>query len=87
MNWKQLVALMLYIACGAGLYAQTIKTPPNPAPPVARAHFCGNLVINTAGKTATFESLQAEGCPVTHFVDLGGDYWLAYGVKVTIESP
>ncbi len=87
MNWKRLVVLIAYIGCGVALYAQTIKTPPNPVPPAASAQFCGNFVINTASKAAVFESLQADGCSVTHFVDLGDDNWLAYGVKVVIESP
>lgn len=85
--WKSLVVFIIYVAALASLTAQTQKMPPNPIPPAASAQICGNLVINTASKTSIFELLQSEGCAVTHFVDLGDDYWLAYGVKVVIELP
>lgn len=84
---KALVLAIIVIVAAAigGVIAQTQKNPPNPVPPVASAQFCGNIVVITAAKTALFEQMQAEGCAVTHFVDLGEDYWLAYGVKITRE--
>lgn len=86
-NRRLIYTLTLIAALAVAILAQTQRTPPNPLPPAASAQICGNLVISAAAKTPVFETLQADGCAVTHFVDLGDGYWLAYGVKVVIEIP
>jgi hypothetical protein len=78
-----IIALLVLLAIAVVSQAQ--KMPPPQPLPVAYAQFCGNIVIVTAAKTAMFEQMQSDGCAVTHFVDLGDDYWLAYGVRVTRE--